>query len=53
MSLPYDYARCPEPVRSQCSLPCARKQPGHDKYQTYSMFPGGADCHGFIEERKE
>lgn len=48
--LPFDIARCAEPVVLSCPLRCARKQPGHPEYQVYSMFPGGDDCHGFIAE---
>lgn len=45
MNLPYDVSRC----ATNCDLPCRRKEPGHPKYQSYTLFPGGADCYARIE----
>jgi hypothetical protein len=48
--LPYDTSRC-----SQQSGPCPHRQtclrrtPGHPTYQVYSIYPGGAECHGLID----
>ena len=50
--LAFDTHRC---TRDNCPLAarCMRKTPGHPTYQAYSEFPGGIDCHGFIEGRQE
>lgn len=56
MTLPYDYPRCGiTPGSEACPLAvrCARRlDPGHPTYQAYSAFPGGMDCHGYIEAER-
>ena len=46
--LPYDYTRCADP----CALAdqCRRTTQGHPTYQSYTKFPGGDDCHGYLPE---
>lgn len=52
MTLPYDYSRCGiTPGNEACPLAhgCARRtDPGHPTYQTYTAYPGGDGCYGFI-----
>lgn len=47
MTLPYDYSRC---ANETCALRdrCRRTEPGHPTYQSYSLFPGGEDCHAYL-----
>lgn len=49
--LPYDIARCGiTPTNKDCPLAgkCLRRlDPGREKNQTFSAFPGGEDCHGY------
>ena len=47
MTLPYDMTRCAN-VECELRRVCRRTEPGHPTHQSYSMFPGGQDCRGFI-----
>lgn len=51
MTLAHDMSRCEQSIAARCPFACARKQPGHPTHQVYTMFPGGDDCHGYIEDK--
>jgi hypothetical protein len=57
MRLPYDYARCMETdANADCPLAarCLRRiDPGRGDDQSYTAFPGGEDCYGFISAEQE
>lgn len=51
--LPFDYSRC---LHEACQLRarCLRQlSPGRPEYQLYLEFPGGEDCHGFIDASED
>lgn len=51
MTLPFDYARCLDPLGCPLASRCARTHPGRPYHQSYTAYPRGEDCHGFIEDR--
>lgn len=48
--LPYDYSRCASPDGCPLANTCRRAlDPGRpDGNQSYTVFPGGKDCYGYI-----
>lgn len=55
--LPNDCSRCPQDISNQCprASTCRRTTPprGETIYVSYTMWPGGEDCHGYWPEDAE
>ena len=51
MTIPYDISRC---ATTDCPhrAYCLRATPGSPKWQSFTAYPGGDDCHGLIDGRE-
>mgnify|MGYP007078876448 CR=1 FL=1 len=54
MPIPFDMSRCAR-TEEECVLAktCLRfLDPGHPTYQSFSIFPGGEDCHAYLSSER-